>query len=44
MRAIGISELKKCIDDVTVIAMEGVTHMLQWDEPGRTAYEIKKWI
>lgn len=43
-RTIGISELKKGIDDVTVIAMEGVTHMLQWDEPGRTVFEIKKWI
>lgn len=44
MRTIGISELKNRIDDVTIIAMEGVTHMLQWDETGRTAYEMKKWI
>ncbi|MFJ8066409.1 alpha/beta fold hydrolase [Psychrobacillus sp. NPDC096426] len=43
-RAIGISQLKDDLDDVTVIAMEGTGHMVQWDEPDRTVIEIKRWI
>ncbi|WP_056827318.1 alpha/beta fold hydrolase [Psychrobacillus sp. FJAT-21963] len=43
-RAIGISQLKDHIDDLTVIRMEGAGHMLQWDEPNRTTNEVKKWI
>lgn len=43
-RAIGISQLKYHIDDLTVIPMEGAGHMLQWDEPNRTTKEVKKWI
>lgn len=43
-RVIGISQLKDKMDDVTVVVMEGAGHMLQLDEPERTANEIKKWI
>lgn len=43
-RAIGISQLKVELDDVTVIAIESAGHMLQWDEPERTVNEIKEWI
>lgn len=43
-RAIGILELKDKLDDVTVIATENAGHMVQWDEPNKTAAEIKKWI
>ena len=43
-RAIGISQLKDHIDDLTVIPMESAGHMLQWDEPNRTTNEVKKWI
>lgn len=43
-RTIGISQLVDNLGDVTVIAMEGAGHMVQWDEPDRTAFEIKRWI
>ncbi|MEI4771867.1 alpha/beta hydrolase [Psychrobacillus sp. FJAT-51614] len=43
-RAIGISQLNNNLNDVTVISMKGGGHMLQWDEPERTAKEVKEWI
>lgn len=43
-RAKGISQLRNHIEDVSVKAIKGSSHMVQWDEPEQTADIIIKWL
>ncbi|MCP2034312.1 pimeloyl-ACP methyl ester carboxylesterase [Planomicrobium sp. HSC-17F08] len=43
-RALGISQLKASIEDVTIRKIENAGHMLQWDEPAETANAISTWL
>lgn len=43
-RAKGISQLRSHIEDVSVNAIGGSSHMVQWDEPEQTAAIIIKWL
>ncbi|ANU09516.1 alpha/beta hydrolase [Planococcus antarcticus DSM 14505] len=43
-RAKGIGQLRSHIEDVSVKAITGSSHMVQWDEPEQTAAIISKWL
>lgn len=40
----GIAQLKKDIKNVTVVPLEKVGHMIQWDQPEEVSAEIIRWI
>jgi pimeloyl-ACP methyl ester carboxylesterase len=40
----GINQMRKDIDEVTIITLEGTGHMLQWDEPVKVSRMIREWI
>ncbi|MFB7142796.1 alpha/beta fold hydrolase [Gottfriedia sp. NPDC056225] len=43
-RDVGISQLNRSVKDVSVIAIEDTTHMIQWDEPNKVSNLITNWI
>ncbi|MGB6406218.1 MAG: alpha/beta hydrolase, partial [Planococcus donghaensis] len=43
-RTIGIGQLRNNIEDVTVKAITGSSHIVQWDEPEQTAAIVSEWI
>ena len=43
-RVLGIAQLKTAISDITIVAMKNSGHMIQWDDPERTSFDIKSWI
>jgi pimeloyl-ACP methyl ester carboxylesterase len=43
-RDVGISQLNRNIKDLSVIAIEDTTHMIQWDEPNKVSNIITNWI
>ncbi|MDN7243904.1 alpha/beta fold hydrolase [Planococcus shenhongbingii] len=43
-RAKGVGQLRSHIEDVSVNAIGGSSHMVQWDEPEQTAAIIIKWL
>ncbi|MGE6415145.1 alpha/beta fold hydrolase [Planococcus kocurii] len=43
-RVTGIGQLRSNVENVSVIAIGGSSHMIQWDEPQQIAIIISKWI
>ncbi|MEK6189418.1 MAG: alpha/beta hydrolase [Carnobacterium alterfunditum] len=43
-RTIGIGQLRNNIEDVTVKAITGSSHIVQWDEPEQTVAIVSEWI
>jgi len=39
----GITELKNCVQNATIVPIHNAGHLVHWDNPDQVCFEIKKW-